>query len=43
MMQARTVQSRPPENRMATRAELASVDGGIGMFWVRMVRDAWRC
>ncbi len=43
MMQARTVQSRPPENRMATRAESASVDGGIGIFRVRMVREAWRC
>ena len=40
MMRARTVQSRPPENKMATQAGLASVDGGIGISWVRMVREA---
>lgn len=40
MMQARTVQSRPPENKTATRAGLASVDGGKGIFWVRMLREA---
>ena len=43
MMRARTVQSRPPEKRMAMRAGFGSVDGGVGMFWVRMVREAWRC